>query len=69
MGKRLARAAAMLAVVALGLAIFCWWGLFTAAGLRRFDEMDGLYPLGAGALSAALLAIAAILAIVARRRA
>ncbi|MBL8675573.1 MAG: hypothetical protein JNL07_11840 [Rhodospirillales bacterium] len=53
-----------LVAVALALAAFCWWGLFTAAGQRAYDEMAGMIPYfaGIGAVVALLIA-AALLAI------
>ena len=39
-------------LLALGAALtaFAAWGLFTPAGARAFDEMDGLIPFFAGLL-------------------
>ncbi|MBL8698516.1 MAG: hypothetical protein JNK67_09090 [Alphaproteobacteria bacterium] len=68
MRRCLGRWAAGLAAAAIGLAAFSWWGLFTVAGNRRFDEMDGLYPAGAGLLAAALLFASAVLVLLAWRR-
>jgi len=58
-----------LAVVATGAGVFAWWGLFTAAGQRRYDEMDALYPALAG-IAAAVLLIAgtALVALSLRKR-
>ena len=36
------------------------WGMFTDAGRRHFDEMAGIIPLAAGALSIAALTAGAI---------
>ena len=49
----------MLAVVAVLLATFAWWGVHTSAGRQRFDEMAGMIPFGAAVL-AALLAVASL---------
>jgi len=62
------RAVTGLAMLGLALALFGWWGVFTAAGGRHFDEMDGLIPFFAGVAGLALLAIAAIVALIAWRR-
>ena len=48
------------------LGAFAAWGLWTKAGRSRFDEMDGLYPLGAGVLSVILSVAAAITWVVSR---
>src|SRR4051812_31044283 len=40
-------AAALASSVALGA--FAYWGLYTSAGHRAYDEMDALYPAAAGA--------------------
>lgn len=40
-------------VSGIALMAFGYWGSATAAGMRAFDEMDGLIPLFAGALGAA----------------
>ena len=50
------------AAVALGA--FAWWGMFTAGGRRRFDEMDGLYPFFAGVAAGVLALVAAVLWVV-----
>lgn len=57
---RLARTSIALATIAVALGIFCWWGLFSAAGQRRFDEMDGMYPFFAG-VGAVVLALGALM--------
>ena len=36
---------------------FGWWGVYTAAGRRQFDEMAGILPLAALALGALLIVI------------
>jgi hypothetical protein len=62
-------AATVLAIVGAALCAFGWWGIDTAAGQRRYDEMDGLIPFFAGCAGLFLLAVAAILALLAWRRA
>ena len=54
-------------VIALALGVFCYWGLFTTAGAKSFDEMDGLIPFFAGVVAAMLGAFAIVLAWIARR--
>jgi len=54
-------------VAALPLVAFAWWGQYTAAGHRAFDEMDGLYPFAAGALGLLLTMVAALAAWLASR--
>jgi hypothetical protein len=54
------RAALICLVLAVLLAGFAWWGMFTTGGNRTFDEMDGMIPFAAGVLSA-LLAIGAVI--------
>lgn len=56
-------------VAAVPLGIFAWWGQYTPAGRRAFDEMDGLYPLAAGVLTLLLTGAAALVGIWARRQA
>jgi hypothetical protein len=36
---------------------FGWWGVYTAAGRRQFDEMAGIIPLAALALGGLLIVI------------
>jgi len=61
-------AASVLAILGVALAAFGWWGINTAAGSHRFDEMDGLIPFFAGCAGLFLLAVAAIVAMLAWRR-
>ncbi|MCX6603314.1 MAG: hypothetical protein NTV52_06950 [Acidobacteria bacterium] len=56
----------MLAAVALGS--FFYWGAFTLAGNRRFDEMDGIIPYAAGLLAVILALVAAVLFLIAWKR-
>ncbi|WP_207539476.1 hypothetical protein [Sabulicella rubraurantiaca] len=49
---------ALLLFFAVTLGVFAWWGLYTVAGRTRYDEMDGLYPLGAGLLAGFLVLVA-----------
>lgn len=60
---------ALLLLSAIGLGGFAWWGMSTAAGRARYDEMDGLYPFGAGVLAGFCVILALILAWIAARRA
>jgi len=60
--------AALVLLSAAGFA-FGAWGLFTSAGRRTFDEMDGLYPFFSLVGAGVLLIVAIILAIVAYLRA
>ena len=39
---------------------FAYWGQYTDAGHRAFDEMDGIYPFVAGPLGTLLAAAAAL---------
>lgn len=41
----------LLFVAAAGLGSFSLWGLSAPEGRTRFDEMDGMIPLGAGVLA------------------
>lgn len=50
---------ALLLLSAAALGAFAWWGQYTVAGRTRYDEMDGLYPLGAGLLAGFLVLVAA----------
>lgn len=53
----------ILAVAGAALAVFGWWGIYTAAGMRRYDEMDGLIPFFGGVAGLFLLAVAATVAL------
>jgi hypothetical protein len=61
-------AASILAVIGVLLGVFGWWGLFTRAGQRRFDEMDGLYPFIAGIVGIVVIVAAIVLFIIAAWR-
>ena len=54
--------------IAAGLAAFAYWGMWTVAGRTAYDEMDGLYPLGASILAGLLVVIALALHLFSRRR-
>ena len=43
---------------------FGGWGLWSAAGRRAFDEMDGLYPFFALVLAGVLLGVACVITLV-----
>ena len=60
--------ALILAVASLPLAYFAWWGTSTVAGRAKYDEMDGLIPMGAGLLAIVLIIASVVLATVARHR-
>lgn len=60
--------AAILFVASAALGGFAWWGTQTPAGRRRYDEMDGLYPLGAGVGGGVLLVAAIVLGAIAWTR-
>jgi hypothetical protein len=47
--------------------VFAWWGTQTPAGRSKYDEMDGLYPMGAGVLAILLLMVAIVLWLIARK--
>lgn len=49
-----------LLVLALVLGVFAYWGVYTRAGAARFDEMDGIIPVAAGAAAVLLLLGAAL---------
>ncbi len=55
------RTTVWLLVVGGALAAFGWWGVETASGRRRFDEMAGMIPMGAGALGVLLVLVALVL--------
>lgn len=61
------RIAAILIACGIALAAFGWWGLNSPAGMRAFDEMDGIIPFAALVLSVPMLLAALILRWVARR--
>lgn len=54
-------------VIALLLGAFCYWGMFTRAGNRRFDEMAGMIPMGAGLLGGVMFLAACVLLFLSRR--
>ncbi len=54
--------------LAVALAAFAYWGLFTQAGGRAFDEMDGMIPFFAGVASPILAAAGALLWFLGRRK-
>lgn len=63
------RAAVLLCLaVAAALTAFAFWGLETQAGRTAYDEMDGLYPLGAAMLAGLLTGGALVLNFLGRRR-
>ncbi|HEU4561730.1 MAG TPA: hypothetical protein VFS20_28150 [Longimicrobium sp.] len=62
------KAAAVLAIIGFALAVFGWWGIYTAAGMRRYDEMDGLIPFFGGVAGLFLLGLAGIVALFAAWR-
>jgi hypothetical protein len=49
-----------LLAVSVGLGAFAYWGMFTHSGSSRFDEMDGIIPMAAGAVAALSLLLACI---------
>jgi hypothetical protein len=51
-----------------GLICFGWWGLRTQAGVRAFDEMDGLIPFFAGVLGIIGLCAVAVISLFQRYR-
>jgi len=61
-----ANAAKMLVMLLVAAAVpligFAWWGQYTVAGHRAFDEMDALYPFSAGVLGVLLTVVAALAA-------
>lgn len=60
--------AAGFALVALAAFIFGCWGLFTDAGMHRFDEMDGMIPVVSLLGSSVPAVVAVVLTTVAARR-
>jgi hypothetical protein len=50
--------AALLLLISIALGAFAWWGQYTVEGRTQYDEMDGLYPFGAGLLAAILVVVA-----------
>jgi hypothetical protein len=54
-------AAVLLLLSSVALCAFAWWGTSTVVGRTRYDEMDGLYPLGAGLLGVLLACIGIVL--------
>lgn len=58
----------VLLVAAMALILFAWWGQYTAAGHRAYDEMDALYPFAAGILGLMLTMVAALVAWLGTRR-
>ena len=51
----------VLLVLAVLLAAFSYWGIFTRTGAARFEEMAGMIPFFAGIAAGVLLVIAAVL--------
>ena len=51
----------ILVAAALLLIGFGWWGLESAAGRARFDEMAGMIPFGAGVVGLCCLFLAGVL--------
>ncbi|HYH82642.1 MAG TPA: hypothetical protein VEX86_22815 [Longimicrobium sp.] len=60
---------ALLAIIGAALAAFGWWGVYTRAGMRRYDEMDGIIPAAAYYFGLLLLALAVVVALFAWWRA
>lgn len=58
----------LLLVGAALLIAFSYWGQYTLAGHRAFDEMDGLYPFVAGPFGTLLAGAAALIGWRAARR-
>ena len=58
MADMLRRLALPLLLAAGVLAGFCYYGLFTTAGSRAFDEMSGMIPFLAGCLAVVLAGLA-----------
>lgn len=59
------RIAAMLLLLAsCCLAIFAWWGIYTRAGNRAFDEMAGVVPMYAGFAAAVGLLLSLALGLI-----
>ena len=61
--------AAMLLLAAIACGAFAWWGTSTVAGRARYDEMDALYPVLAGALAVLFVLLASGFGWLALRRA
>lgn len=61
-------AALLLILASLALGGFAIWGVFTDAGQRRYDEMDGLYVYFAGLLAVVCFFTGCILLAIAQRR-
>jgi uncharacterized membrane protein YidH (DUF202 family) len=55
------RTSLWLLVAGVALAAFGWWGVETTGGRRRFDEMAGMIPMGAGAIGVLLVLVALVL--------
>jgi hypothetical protein len=62
--------ATILIVIGVALALYGWWGIFTKAGQRKYDEMDGFYPffIGLGGLASILIAIILVVIVIWRSR-
>lgn len=60
--------ALILILIAAALGSFFYWGAFTVAGNRRFDEMDRIIPYAAGLLAVILALVAAVLFLLAWKR-
>ncbi len=58
----------ILFAAAAALGLFAWWGIYTPAGNRAFDEMAGMIPFFAGIAAGMLAAAAALCLLIARRR-
>ena len=49
-------------------ASFFYWGVYTVAGLHRFDEMDGIIQYATGLLAFLLAIVATVLFLIAWKR-
>ena len=58
----------VLGAAGAALAGFGWWGMNTAAGRRRYDEMAGMIPFFAGIAGGVILACALMLLLLSARR-
>lgn len=43
---------------------FGWWGTYTVAGHRAYDEMDGIYPAVAGLFGGLLVGLSILVSVI-----
>lgn len=57
----------ILIVISLGMGLFCYWGIYTESGRRRYDEMAGMIPFFVGIAGGVLLLVGGVLLFLSRK--